>query len=326
MKRRAFIALLGGAAAAWPVAARAQQPVKRPVIGYLGATTRVSESLQVTAFVERLRHLGWVEDRNIAMEYRWLEGRAERSAEIAAELVGRKVDVIVTWGTANIRAAKQATSDIPIVFAAAADPVGTGLVASLPRPGGNLTGLSIQAIDLAGKRLEILRDAVPGLRRLAIMAHVGGPGAMLEMAELLTAARAVGVQAAAIEIRRAEDFAPAIAALKENADALFVCVDPLTNTNRVQIATLAVGARLPTMYGQNLYVTAGGLISYGPNIPDLFRRAAEFVDKILRGAKPADLPVEQPTKFELAINLTTAKALGLTVPPTLIALANEVIE
>ena len=194
------------------------------------------------------------------------------------------------------------------------DPVGTGLVASLARPGGNVTGLSIQQTDLAGKRLELLREVVPGLRRLAIMANVGNPAAVLEMGEVQAAARTLGLEVATFEIRRAEDIAPAFEALKGRADALYVCSDPLVITNRIRINTLALGARLPTMYGIREYVEAGGLMSYGPNFPDLFRRAADYVDKILRGAKPADIPVEQPTKFDLVINLTTAKALGLDDP------------
>ena len=252
--------------------------------------------------MQRLRELGWIEGRTVAIEYRWAEGRSERFAEIAAEFVRLKVDVIVTSGTA-VLAAKQATSVIPIVFAVAGDPVGTGLVASLARPGGNVTGLSIQATDLAGKRLELLREVVPGLRRLAIMANVGNPAAVLEMGEVQATARTLGLEVATFEIRRAEDIAPAFEALKGRADALYVCADPLVNTNRIRINTLALGARLPTMYGFREYVEAGGLMSYGPNFPDLFRRAADFVDKILRGAKPADIPVEQPTKFDLVINL-----------------------
>ena len=276
--------------------------------------------------MQRLRELGWIEGRTVAIEYRWAEGRSERFAEIAAEFVRLKVDVIVTAGTAAVVAAKQATSVIPIVFAAAGDPVGTGLVASLARPGGNVTGLSNQSADLAGKRLELLREVVPGLRRLAIMANVGNPIGVLEMGEVQAAARTLGLEVVTLEIRRAEDIAPAFEALKGRADALYVVTDPLVNTNRIRINTLALGARLPTMHGIREYVEAGGLMSYGPNFPDLFRRAADYVDKILRGAKPADIPVEQPTKFDLVINLTTAKALGLDVPPTLLARADEVIE
>ena len=317
--------LLGGATAAWPLAARAQQPAKLPTIGFLGGTTPATWSLFVAAFVQRLRELGWIEGRTIAIEYRWAEGRGERFAEIAAEFVRLNVDVIVTVGGA-VLAAKQATSLIPIVFAAAADPVGSGLVASLARPGGNVTGLSSQFTDLAGKRLELLREMVPSLRRLAIMANAGYPAAVLEMAEVQATTRTLGLDVVTLELRRAEDIAPAFEALKGRAEALYVCAESLVTTNRVRINTLALAARLPVMHGVREYVEAGGLMSYGPNFPDLWRRAGDLVDKILRGAKPADIPVEQPTKFDLIINLTTAKALGLDVPPTLLARADEVIE
>ena len=293
--------------------ARSRRGSCRPS-GFLGSSTPSAQGQWTAAFVQRLRELGWIEGRTVAIEYRWAEGRSERFAEIAAEFVRLKVDVIVTSGTAAVLAAKQATSVIPIVFAVAGDPVGTGLVASLARPGGNVTGLSIQQTDLAGKRLELLREVVPGLRRLAILANVGNPAAVLEMGEVQAAARTLGLEVATFEIRRAEDIAPAFEALKGRADALYVCADPLVITNRIRINTLALGARLPTMHGVREYVEAGGLMSYGPNFPDLFRRAADYVDKILRGAKPADLPVEQPTKFDLVINLTTAKALGLDRP------------
>ena len=322
--RRKFLATLGGAAA-WPLAARAQQPTKLPTIGFLGTTTPSAWSQWVAAFVQRLRDFGWIEGRTIAVEYRWGEGRDERFVEIAAELVQLKVDVIVTSGTALL-AAKQATSVIPIVFAVANDPVGSGFVASLSRPGGNITGLSLQSTDLAGKRLELLREVVPDLRRLAIMAHVGNPGAVLEMAEVQAAARALGLEVATLEIRRAEDIAPAFEALNGRVNALYIETDALIFTHRIRINTLALAARLPTMHSVRAYVEAGGLMSYGPNYTDLFRRAGELVDKILRGAKPADIPVEQPTKFELVINLKTAKALGLTVPNSMQLLADEVIE
>ena len=325
MRRREFITLLGGTAA-WPVAARAQQTAKLPTIGFLGPNTPSLDSRRVGAFVQRLRELGWTEDRNVAIEYRWAEGRTERLAEFAAEFVRLKVDVIVTSATPPVIAAKQATSVIPIVFAAVGDPVGTGIVNSLARPGGNATGLSIQATDLAGKRLELLHEVVPGLRRLAIMANPGAPPAVLEMAEAQTTARALGLEVVASEIRRPEDIAAAFEAFKGRAEALYVCNDPLVTTNRTRINTLASGMRLPTMYNVREFVEAGGLMSYGPNFLDLFRRAADFADKILRGAKPSDIPVEQPTKFDLVINLKTAKALGLEIPPTLLARADEVIE
>jgi putative ABC transport system substrate-binding protein len=325
VKRREFITLLCGAAA-WPLVARAQQAAKLPIIGFLGAATPSTTTPWIAAFVQRLREFGWVEGRNIVIEYRWAEGRTKRYAEIAAEFVRIKVDVIVTHSTAPVVAAKQATADIPIVFAAVSDPVGTGLVASLARPGGNVTGLANQLSDTVGKKLEVLREVVPDLRRLAIIANVGNPAAVLEMGEAQAAARKLGLEVTTPEIRRAEDIAPAFDALKDRADALYICPDPLMNTNRTRINILAVGARLPTVHGVREYVEAGGLMSYGPNLPDLWRRAAEFIDKILRGAKPADIPVEQPTKFDLVINLTTAKALGLKVPASVLARADEVIE
>jgi putative ABC transport system substrate-binding protein len=276
--------------------------------------------------VERLRELGWIEGHNVAIEYRWAEGRNERYAEIAAEFARLKVDVIVTVTTPAALAAKQATAVIPIVFAAVADPVGTGLVASLARPGANVTGLSNQVSETSGKKLEFLREVVPGLRRLAIMANVNNPAVVLEKGEVQAAALTLGLEIATSDILRVEDIASTFDALKGRADALYVCADPLMNTHRVRINTLALGVRLPTMHGFREYVEAGGLMSYGANIPNLFRRAGDYVDKILRGAKPADLPVEQPTKFDLVVNLTTAKALGLEVPPTLLARADEVIE
>ena len=326
MKRREFITLLGGAAVAGPVAARGQQREKLPTIGFLGPASASAMKSWLDAFVARLRELGWIEGRTVAIEIRWAEGRRERVAEIAAEFVQLKVDVIVTSATPPTLAAKQATAVIPIVFAVVSDPVGTGLVASLARPGGNVTGLANQMSDTAGKKLEFLREVVPGLRRLAIMADVGNPASLLEMGEVQATARTLGLEVTTSEIRRAEDIAPAFEALKDRADALYLCPDPLMSTNRTRMNILAVGARLPTMHGVREYVEAGGLMSYGPNFPDQFRRAADYVDKILRGAKPGDIPVEQPTKFDLIINLTTAKALGLNVPPTMLARADEVIE
>jgi len=325
MRRREFITLLGGAAATWPLVARAQQASKLPTIGFLAANPSI-ESQRVAAFVQRLRERGWIDRRNLVIEYRWAEGRNERYAENAAELVRLKVDVIVTIATPPTVAAKQATAVTPIVFAAASDPVGTGLVASLARPGGNVTGLSNQISDAGGKRIELLREVVPGLRRLAILANVGNPASVLDMDEAQATARTLGLDVTTSEIRQAEDISPAFDALKGRADALYICVDPLVNTHRIRINTLALAARLPTMHGLREYVEAGGLMSYGPNLPDLLRRAADYVDKILRGAKPGEIPVEQPTKFDLIINLTTAKALGLEIPPTLLARADEVIE
>jgi putative ABC transport system substrate-binding protein len=275
--------------------------------------------------VQRLRELGWIEGRTIAIEYRWAEGRTERYAEIAAEFVQLKVDIIVTGGNAAV-AAKQASSAIPIVFVLVGDPVGTGLVASLAHPAGNVTGLSNQQTDLAGKRLELLREIVPGLRRLAILANVGAPFAVLEVAEAHAAAVTLGLEVAPLEIRRAEDIASAFETIKGRADALYVVGDALVFTNRLRINTFALAARLPTMHVDRALVEAAGLMSYGPNFSDFFRRAADYVDKILRGAKPGDIPVEQPTKFDLVFNLTTAKALGLTIPESFLLRADEVIE
>ena len=324
MKRREFITLLGGAAA-WPLTARAQQ-AKLPTIGFLGGSTYSAASQRIAAFAQRLRELGWIDGRTVAVEYRWGEGRSERFTELAAEFVRLKVDVIVTEGPASVIAAKEATSVIPIVFPIAGDPVGSGLVASLARPGGNVTGLSALGVDLAAKRLELLREVLPRLRRLAVMANVGASGAKLEMGEVQAAARTLGLEVVPLPIRRADDIAPAFEALKDRADALYVCSDPLVNTTRIRINTFVLGARLPTMYGTRDLVEVGGLMSYGPNITDLYRRAAEFVDKILRGAKPGDIPIEQPTKFDLVINLTTAKVLGLTMPESFLVRADEVIE
>jgi putative tryptophan/tyrosine transport system substrate-binding protein len=325
MKRREVITLLGGAAVAWPLAARAQQPSKLPTIGFLGGASALTESQWAASFVRRLHELGWTEGRTVAIEYRWAEGRNE-PAEIVAEFVRLKVDIIVTYGTPSILAAKQATSAIPIVFAAAGDPVRTGIVASLARPGGNVTGLSLLATDLAGKRIELLREVVPRLRRLAILGNVGNPLVVLEMGEVQAAALTLGLDVITSEIRKAEDIVPAFEAFKGRADALFVVLDPLISNNRVPIATLALGARLPTMHGLRDLVEAGGLMSYAANFPDLFRRTAGLVDKILRGVKPAEIPVEQPTKFDLVVNLNTAKALGLTIAETFLARADQVIE
>jgi putative tryptophan/tyrosine transport system substrate-binding protein len=325
MKRRTFITLLGGAAAAWPLAARAQQPGKLRTIVYFGTGTPEAQNQWTAALVQRLRELGWIEGRTIAVEYRWAQGRTERFAEIAAELVRLNVDVIVTT-VPTVAALKQATSVIPIVFALGSDPVADGLVASLARPGGNVTGLSTQAIDLASKRAELLREAVPDLGRLAILGNVGIPQIVLEMREVEAAAQKLGLQVARLEVRRAEDVAPAFESVKGRAQALYVCIDPLTNTHRASINTLALDARLPTMHDFRGIVEAGGLMSYGPNFLDQFRRVADLVDKVLRGAKPGDIPVEQADKFELVVNLKTAKSLGLTIPESFLLRADEVIE
>jgi putative ABC transport system substrate-binding protein len=324
--RREFIALLGGAAAAWPITSLAQQRGKMRTIGYMGSTTPSAQSAWTKPFLRGLDELGWAEGRNVAIEYRWGEGRNDRFAEIAAEFVRLNIDVIVTYSAAPVLAAKQATSVIPIVFAVAPDPVGSGLVASLAHPGGNVTGLSTQSTDLAGKRLELLREIVPAVRHLVIMANVGNPGSLREMGEVQAACRALGIEFTNLEIRQAGDIAPAFETLKVDAGALYVCAEPLVNANRTRINSLAQGMGLAPIYGFREYVEAGGLMSYGANVPDLFRRAAGIVDKILRGTKPGDIPVEQPTKFELVINLKTAKALGLVIPETFLVRADEVIE
>lgn len=324
MERRNFITLLVGAAAAWPVTARGQPATKMPTIGYLGANAAVFEPW-TAAFVARLRELDWIEGRTVAIDYRWSEGRPEREAEIAAEFVDLKVSVIAANGTA-VAALKKATSIIPIVFTIANDPVGTGLVDSLARPGGNVTGMTLLTPDLAGKRLELLREMVPQLRRLAVMANVAYSAGVREIDDAQAAARTLGIETTPFEIRRAEDIAPAFEALKTQADALYIVQDSLVAANRPLFITLALEARMPTSFTTREFPQAGALMSYGPDIPDLFRRSAEVVDKILRGAKPGDIPVEQPTKFELAINLKTAKLLGLAVPPMLLATADNVFE
>jgi putative tryptophan/tyrosine transport system substrate-binding protein len=323
--RREFITLLGGAAAAWPLSARAQQPAKQPLIGMLVPGTRATHGQWFAAMVDRLRELGWIEGRTVAFEYRFAEGRTDRAAEIVAEFVRMKVDLIATSAADVTLAAKQVTSLIPIVTLMS-DPIGTGLVASLNRPGGNVTGISVQQDELAGKRVELLREIVPSLRRLAVIAYAGNPPSLVELERAYVAARTLGLEAVKIEIRRVEDIAPGFEPVRGNAEALYVVSHPLINANRIRISTLALGARMATICGFREYVEVGALMSYGPNLPALFRRAGEFIDKILRGAKAAELPVEQPTKWDLVINLTTAKALGLEVPPHLLARADEAIE
>jgi putative tryptophan/tyrosine transport system substrate-binding protein len=325
MRRREFITLIGSSAA-WPFAARAEQPGKPPTVGILGPTTPSAQPEWATGFVPRLGELGWVEGRTVVIEPRWAEGRSERFTEIAAEFVRLNVDTIVTSGAVAVLAAKAVTTVVPIIFVGAGDPVGNGLVASLARPGGNVTGQSVQQPDSAGKRLELLREVVPDLRSLAIMTKVDAPASVREMDELRAMASALDLEVIVAEVRRAEDIAPAFAALTGRPQALYVVTEPLLTANRIQINTFALAARLATMYTFRDNVEAGGLMSYGPSLLTQFRRSADQVDKILRGAKPADIPVEQPTKFDLVINLTTAKALGLTLPPSLLARADEVIE
>src|SRR6516162_438968 len=326
MKRRGFLTLIGSAAAAWPIAARAQQPAKVSTIGFVGPSTEAVDRPLVGPFVHRLGELGWAEGRNIVIDYRPSEGFVERAREIAAEFVRLKVDVIVTGGDAQALAAKQATAVIPIVFGGAGDPVGNGLVTSLARPGGNATGSSVQLTDTAGKRLEIFREIVPGLRRLAISGNFPNPTVAPELEAVQAAANTLGLDIIMSEFRRAEDIPLAIEKVAGRAEALYVCADPLVHTNAVRLNALAFAARLPVMHSFRQNVEAGGLVSYGPDRSDLYRRAADLVDKILGGTKAADIPVEQPTQFRLVVNLKTAKALGLAIPESFLLRADSVIE
>ena len=329
--RRAVVGGLAGMvpamlSALWGFSARAQPMARPPIVGFLGSGTPDAWRNWISAFVQRLHELGWVDGRTVALEFRWAEGRPERYAEIADELVRLNVDVIVTSGTSPVAAAKRATSTIPIVFATAGDPVAAGLVASLARPGGNVTGVSNQFTDLAGKRVEFLREVVPTLRRLALFGDAGNRSVALDMNAVAESARTVGIEGVKIELRSAEDIPAALSAQKGQVQALYFASGPLVDSSRARINALALAEGLPTMHGTSEQVRAGGLMSYGANRLQQFQEAAELVDKILRGAKPADLPVLQPTKFELLINLKTAKTLGLDVPAKLLALADEVIE
>jgi len=327
--RRNFLGTLAGGLLAAPVAAEAQQAAKIPRIGFLAGSLAANPHLP-EAFRHGLRDLGYVEGRNVVIEYRDTEGKFERLPALAAELVALKVDVIVAVVTLEALAAKQATRTLPIVVAAAADAVGSGLVTSLARPGGNVTGLSILAPELVGKRLEHLKQAVPGVSRVAVLWHPGALGErtekdMLKGAEV--AARALGVRLQVVEARGPEDFDRAFSDMtRARAGALTVSPSPMFGSERRRLVDLAAKNRLPAVYTSRLYVDVGGLMSYGPDLADMFRRAATYVDRILKGAKPGDLPVEQPTKFELIINLTAAKALGLTIPPSLLGRADEVIQ
>jgi putative tryptophan/tyrosine transport system substrate-binding protein len=326
MKRREFITLLGGTIV-WPLTAHAQQTSKLPIVGYLAAQSEAADRPRRAAFGQRLAELGWVEGSNVKVEYRWSDGVIARVDEIMPEFIHLPVDVIVIGGDSYVLAAKRATSTIPIVFPAVGDPVGHGLVASLARPGGNATGLSLQLPDTAGKRLELLREIVPGLHRVAILFNAADPIKVnAELGAAQAAAHALNLDPIGSEIRPGEDITAAIDQLKGRAEALYVCTDPLANSIAARINALALAARLPVVHSFRINAAPGGLISYGPDILDLYRRAAEPVDKILRGTKPSDIPIEQPIKFELFINLKTAKALGLTMPPSVLALANEVIE
>jgi putative ABC transport system substrate-binding protein len=321
MKRREFVLI--ALAAAFAPSAYGQT---RKVVGFLGPTAASAAGKRMSAFVQRLEDHGWTDGRNITIEYRWANGRTEQFAPLASELVKLNVAVIATWGTATALAAKRATASIPIVFTVVGDPVGSGLVTSLARPGGNVTGTSTQHQDTVGKRMQFLHEFVPAMRRLAMLVNIGNPADLEEKKEVQQASVKLGLELVSLDVRRGEDIEPAMAALKGRAQALYVVSDALFANNRERINRLALEAQLPTMHGFREMAEAGGLISYGPDYLDLFRRAADQVDQVLRGAAPADVPVEQPTKFELIVNLKTAKALGLTVPPTLLATADEVIE
>ena len=324
MKRREFIKIVCGFVGAWPLAAEAQQPGNQRLIGVLGADATVWSPWTV-ALTARLRELGWSNGETVAIEYRWAHGRSDRVSEFAAEFERRKADVIVTYGSAAA-ILRQTITTIPIVFAVAFDPVRGGLVQSLTKPGSNVTGVSIQQPDLVAKRLELLREAIPHLRRLAVLANAGYAEPMLEAERVKSTAQGLGLEAARLGISRPQDIAPVFEVLRNKADALYVVSDGLIAANRVQIIKLALGARLPTILSYGDYVEAGGLMSYGPDFTDLFRRAADMVDKILNGTKPGDIPVEQPTKFDFVINIKTATTLGLAIPPTLLSVADEVVK
>ena len=328
MKRRELITLIGGAAA-WPLAARAQQAGKVPRIGFLlfGSPEDTAYAQLIGAFRSGLRDLGYIEGNNIVIEYRYAGASQERLSDLAADLVRTQVDVIVANGTPGPLAAKRATVKIPIVMTSAGDPVGSGLVASLARPDGNVTGMSLMAPDLGGKRLELLKEALSRCSRVAVLWNSANPYPALVFKETQVAAEKLGIQVHSVEIQQPSDFADGFAVMRSvRPDAMIVVEDPLMVGHRSVIIDFAADHRLPALYGFKEFAVAGGLISYGAGVPDLYRRAASFVDKVLRGSKPADLPVQQPTKFELVINLKTAKALGLEIPPTVLARADEVIE
>ena len=307
--------------------AEAQQPKKAPRIGFLVSASASSLAVRLDGFRQGLRELGYVERKNIVIEWRYAEGKLDRFPALAAELVRLKVDVIVTTGPIATRAAKQATGTIPIVMAFDDDPVGSGFVVSLARPGGNITGLSSLSPEMSGKQLEILKEIVPGLSRVGVIGDVTRPGNPQALREINVAADALRVQVQYIEVREPKDIEPAFrAVIKERADAALVLGGPVLVSHRSQVTDLAVKNHLPMIYRTLEYVEAGGLMSYGANPTDLFRRSATYVDKILKGAKPADLPVEQPKKFDLIINLKAAKAIGLTIPPNVLARADKVIK
>jgi putative tryptophan/tyrosine transport system substrate-binding protein len=323
--RRYFITLLGVSVAAWPLAARAQPPNRLPRLGVLWPGSPPDK--WDDAFRQGLHALGYVEGRNILLEYRWAEGKQEHLRGLAEELVALKVDLIVTLSAPAILAAKQATTTIPIVFAGTSDPVRSGFAASLAHPGGNLTGLSLMAPDLAGKRLAFIKSLVPATSRIAMLWNASDQGMALRVREAQEAAPALEVTLLSPELRTLTDLESTFIALtRDRPDALLIFVDPFTVSHRQRIVHFAATNRLPAIYEDRIFLEAGGLMSYGPSVQDNCRRAASYVDKILKGAKPSDLPIEQPTKFELVINLKTARALSIDIPPTLLALADEVVE
>ena len=325
MDRRSFLSILGILGA--PLIGEAQQAGKVHRIGYLG--TRTLSDFGVEAFRQGLRELGWVEGQNIVVDYRFAEGRLDRLPGLAAELVRLKVDIILAQSTPGATAAKKATGTIPIVMVPVGDPVGLGLVASLARPGGNVTGVSysVGGLEIIGKQLELLKETVPTIRRVAILLNPANPTQPVAIRDVNVAAGSLSVQLQFLEARESHEFDSAFASMgRERMGALVVIADTMFVLHRKRLAELAARSRLPTAYGWREHVEAGGLMSYGASLSDLFRRSATFVDRILKGAKPGDLPVEQPTKFELVINLKTAKALGLTIPPSILARTDQIIQ
>jgi putative ABC transport system substrate-binding protein len=326
MKRRDFITLLGGATVAWPLAARAQQPASVRRIGFLGSTSASGHRRQVEAFRAGLRDLGYVEGKNIIIEFRWAEGDYDRLPDLAADLLGLKIDILVTHGTPGALAAKQATTTIPIVMAAIADPVAAGVVASIARPGGNITGMTFFNPEISAKRLELLKETFPSLQRAAILFNPNNPASRAVLQAIEHTAGALRVNLQQFEAREPKELEGAFSAMaKEAVDALVIIEDPMLIANAGAIGNLALKQRFPSI-GFKEIAEAGGLLAYGVDLPEMFRRAAALVDKILKGGKPGELPVERSTKFELVINLKTAKTLGLDLPPTLFARADEVIE
>jgi putative tryptophan/tyrosine transport system substrate-binding protein len=327
MRRREFIILFAGGTAFLPLRVHAQQSQKIPRIGVLLPGTPASFSVRTKAFLDGLKEFGHVEGKTVAIEWKWGQARVETFSALAAELVASQVDVIVTGGTAAAKVLKAATQTIPIVMAIVSDPVAAGLADSLARPGGNATGFSIVAPELGVKRLELLKEIVPTVSSIAVLLNVNNPQSKVELKEMQTAARAMGLQLHPIEISKEDGLDDAFAAInKTAAHALIVLTDPILFSQRKRAVELANKSRLPAVYFFQGFVDEGGLVSYGPSDADLYRRAAGYVDRILKGTKPSDLPIEQPTKFDLFVNLKTAKALGLTVPPPVLARADEVIE